>query len=243
MRIASGGYEHETNTFSTIPVTMEKVTRVKLSGQELIDRCTGVHCMMGGFIDECKVLNIELLPALRANIAPCGATEQAAFEEFRDEFVAQLWAMHGEEPLDAIALNIHGAAVAEGYPDLEAALLQALRERFGKEILIGMVLDLHGNITPDMVEMSDIIVGFKTYPHVDTYESARLLIRLLHEQITNKKHLSQAIVQLPWHIAPAFGVTLSGPAHDIMMYNQKLVENHSELRDITFFHGGNGKKK
>ena len=237
IRIAFGGYEHETNTFSTIAVTADTISQVKRTGEDLIARNRGVHCTAGGFIDECIERGIELLPAVRAEVGPCGITRQAAFEALRDEIVEKLWVLHRETPLDAIALNIHGAGVAEGYPDLETALLQALRQRFGKEMLIGMVLDLHGNITPEMLELSDTTVGFKTYPHVDTYESARLLIRLLHEQITSKRRLHQALVQLPWHIAPAYGVTLSGPAHDVMMYDQKLVEDNPELCDITFFHG------
>lgn len=106
-------------------------------------------------------------------------------------------------------------------------------QRFGPEIPIGMVLDLHGNITPEMMELSDITVGFQCYPHTDTYECGRLL----HEQHTTGKPLHQALVQLPWHIAPAFGVTLSGPAHDVMLYNQQLVKEDPTLRDITFFQG------
>ena len=87
------------------------------------------------------------------------------------------------------------------------------------------------------MELSNITVGFQCYPHTDTYECGRLLTRLLHEQHTTGKPLHQALVQLPWHIAPAFGVTLSGPAHDVMLYNQQLVKEDPALRDITFFQG------
>ena len=148
MRIIAGGLEHETNSFSNIAADVATVNRIMKVGEDYIRSCTGVRCMMGGFIDECRELGIQLLAASHVNITPCDATKQDAFEMYRDVFVEQCWAAHCEEPLDAIALNIHGAAIAEGYPDVEAELLRALRARFGREMPIGMVLDLHGNITP-----------------------------------------------------------------------------------------------
>ena len=237
MRIAFGGYEHETNNFSTIPVTGAVMDQIMHRGEDLVRRHTGIRTMVGGVLDECAALGIQAVPTIYGEAGPCAATEQGAFEAFLKELVDRLWAVHCEEPLDAIALTIHGAGVAEGYPDMEAAQLRAIRERFGPEIPIGMVLDLHGNLTPEMMELSNITVGFQCYPHTDTYECGRLLTRLLHEQHTTGKPLHQALVQLPWHIAPAFGVTLSGPAHDVMLYNQQLVKEDPALRDITFFQG------
>ena len=237
MRIAVGGYEHETNTFSTIPVTADMIHAETLFGQELIDRCRGVRIMNGGTIDACKELGIDLVPVSCAEITSCGPTQKAAFEEFRDRMTEKLWQAHCQKPIDAIALNIHGAGVAEGYPDLEAELLRAVRERFGEDILIGITLDLHANMTPEMLRLCNITVGFKTYPHTDTYESAYHIIRLLHEQLTSGKRFHQALIRLPWHIPPAFGVTLYGPAYDIMLFNQNLTEQEPALKDITFFHG------
>ena len=236
MRVAAGGYEHETNTFSNIPVTKELLERITLWGDNLYNRCKDVRNMMGGFIDEAEALGIELLPVCHADVQPCGAATREAFEYIRDAFVEGAWKLHQEQPLDAIALNIHGAAVAEGYPDVEAELLRALRARFGDEMPIGMVLDLHGNITPEMMAQSDVSVGYKCYPHVDTYDCGREVLRLLHEMHGGKKFY-QALVQLPMHVAPACGVTLSGPVHDIVEYMKDLVKSNPALRDVSFFHG------
>ena len=237
MRIIAGGLEHETNSFSNIHANEATIQRIKQVGEACIRKFTGVRCMLGGFIDECKELGIELSVANCVEIAPCGETTKTAFEAYRDEFVEQVWAEHCKAPLDAIALNIHGAGIAEGYPDLESELLRALRQRFGSEMPIGMALDLHGNITPEMIALSDMIVGFKEYPHTDTYDCGRTLIRLLHRHVVGKKPTHQALVQLPWHLAPAFGVTLSGPACDVKQYMERLVHEEPELLDATFFHG------
>ena len=237
MRIAFGGYEHETNNFSTIPVSAEDLDRLLRRGEDLVTAFTGVKSMVGGVLDECRALEIQVVPTVYGEAGPCAATEQRGFEAFLQELADRMWAAHCEAPLDAIALTIHGAGVAQGYPDIETAQLRVLRERFGPDMPIGMVLDLHGNVTPEMMELSDIAVGFQCYPHTDTYDSGRLLIRLLHEQHKSGKRLHQALVQLPWHLAPAFGETLSGPAHDVMAFNQQLVRERSDVRDVTFFHG------
>ena len=237
MRIAFGGYEHETNNFSSIAVTGEVMARIMRRGEDLITAFSGVQCMVGGVLEECAALGIQAVPTIYGEAGPCAATEQAAFEAFLQELADRMWAAHCEAPLDAIALTIHGAGVAQGYPDIECAQLRVLRERFGPDMPIGMVLDLHGNITPEMMELSDITVGFQCYPHTDTYACGRQLIRLLHEQYTSGKRLHQALVQLPWHLAPAFGETFSGPAHDVMTFNQQLVRERSDVRDVTFFHG------
>ncbi|MGH1571984.1 M81 family metallopeptidase [Methylobacterium sp. P31] len=52
---------------------------------------------------------------------------------------------------------------------------------------LGVALDLHANVTARMVEAADVIVGFKTYPHVDMVETgahvARLVGRMLDEGV------------------------------------------------------------
>ena len=237
MRIATGGFEHETNSFCTIPVTKETIRRTAVSGEAFFLRNRGVRNMDGGTIDACRDLGIDLVAVSRAELDSCGPTERAAYEEVRDRMVGELWTAHLEKPLDAIALNIHGAAVANGYPDVEADLLRAVRDRFGDSIPIGITLDLHANVTPEMIAQSDVAVGYKTYPHVDTYDSAYKVVELLYEQWKSGKRFHRALVPLPWHITPASGVTLSGAACEVMRYDQSLVETNPAVKDVSFFHG------
>jgi microcystin degradation protein MlrC len=44
---------------------------------------------------------------------------------------------------------------------------------------LAVALDLHGNVTPKMVTHADVIVSFKTYPHIDMYETGEHAGRLL----------------------------------------------------------------
>jgi hypothetical protein len=50
MRIAFGGYEHETNTLSNLPVTASHLERITLRGQALVNSGMGVRSTIGGVL-------------------------------------------------------------------------------------------------------------------------------------------------------------------------------------------------
>lgn len=237
MRIATGGFTHETNSYSTLPITQEMIDQYTDDAAGFLANYTGVHNTLGGIIDEANRLDIELVPTIFFHPCPSAPTERKAFEAYRDKLVSLLWAAHCEKPLDGIMLDMHGAGIAEGYDDLEGELLRAVRARFGAGVPISISLDLHGNISQEMYEYADIMSGFKCYPHVDGYETTTTAVRLLHQMILQGKPFAKAFVKLPWHIAPAYGSTLSGPARTVQQYLYELIASEPDLLDATFFHG------
>lgn len=237
MRIGTGAFFHETNSFSNIPVTKERLAIRWAEGEKIFRVYTGIKDYMGGFIDEALQQGAELVPSVFARDLPCGKTQKEAIEEVRDRIVGMLLKAHEESPLDAIALHLHGAAVAEGYPDVDGEIIRAVRQAFGPDMPIGVVLDLHGNITDAMMELSDLLIGIKTYPHVDEYTAARIMFARLCDMVRNKYKVYKKIIRLPWHIAPAEGLTTAGPAHDIQQLLYKLEEREENLIQASFFQG------
>lgn len=237
MRIAIGGFSHETNCFGPIPLTSEAFWRCIHGEKEFFSWNTGVRSAGGGFIDEAKVQSVELVIAPTGVYNPTAPVVQEAFEEYLEKMVDAMWQAHQAQPLDGILLEMHGAGVAEGYEDLEGETLRRVRLKFGDEMPVAIHLDLHGNISQDMLRMSDITVGYKCYPHVDIYETARDTLRLLCDMIRENTRYGKALVSLPWLLAPGFGVTLSGGGHDVQQFAKKLVEENEDLLDATFFHG------
>ena len=59
----------------------------------------------------------------------------------------------------------------------------------------------------------------------------------MHEQVVGGKNFCQALVKLPWLLAPSCGVTLSGPACDVKKFAEEQVNAVPGLRDASFFHG------
>lgn len=81
-----------------------------------------------------------------------------------------------------ICLDLHGAMVAEHLPDGEGELLARIR-KIHPDLPIACALDLHGNITAQMFEHSDIMVGFRTYPHVDMAETGYRAAKALDDML------------------------------------------------------------
>ncbi len=86
-------------------------------------------------------------------------------------------------PVDAVYLDLHGAMVTEDYEDAEGELLRRVRAAVGEPVPIVVSLDYHGNVTPQMVELSDGMVAYLTYPHIDRKQTgkraAEVMLRML----------------------------------------------------------------
>ena len=90
-------------------------------------------------------------------------------------------------PVDGGLFDLHGAMVAEGVEDGEGDLLEAIREVMGPDRPIFVTLDLHCNITPQMVANADVIIPCDNFPHTDLAERGReaadLIVRTLRGEI------------------------------------------------------------
>ena len=237
MRIAIGGFCHETNNFSNVTVNFDLLKACTREKADLIRAYTGSHTYVGGFIDEAAELGVELVPALQTSLKPSGPCDPEGFEYSRDRLVQLLAESYEAQPYDAIALFMHGGGSVPGYPDPEGNTLQAIRAKMGREIPIGMVLDLHGNITQDMMELSELLTGCKHYPHIDEYDQGRVMFRLLCDKVAKGYTIYKRAVRMPWLMVPGQGVTISGPAHDIQQLCFQREASDPDLLQAAFFQG------
>ena len=177
MRIFAAGLGTETNTFAPFPTS-----RASFEVCEYFP--PGTHPDAPSFMGaplwvarrRAKANNWHVVEGLCAMAEPAGITIRAAYEELRDEILAQLKAAM---PVDMVALGMHGAMVAEGYDDCEGDLLTRVRALVGPDVAVGAELDLHCHITDQMVESADVLIAYKEYPHTDVTARAEELIDLL----------------------------------------------------------------
>jgi microcystin degradation protein MlrC len=151
-------------------------------GEEILHYHRAVRNEIGGalgvFGPHAKV---QLVPAYSAFFITSGGTlGQAAWQRIAGEFLDSIRAA---PPVDGVYFCMHGAMASEQELDPEGFLLAETRKILGEQIPIVVSLDLHGILTDRMVEASDAIVAYHTYPHVDFFETgqraARLLLRLI----------------------------------------------------------------
>lgn len=129
---------------------------------------------------------VELVPAYSAFFITSGGTlARTEWETIASEFLESIQAA---PQVDGVYLCMHGAMASEDELDPEGWLLAETRRILGERIPIVVSLDLHGILTDRMLEHSDAIVAYHTYPHVDFFETgqraARLLLRIVSGDVT-----------------------------------------------------------
>lgn len=189
MRIVIARMHHETNTFSPVPTPLVSFGTGNgsgpLYGEAALAAARHERVAMGAFVklaEEWGGRNggVELATPLFAMAYPSAPVEASAYTHMCDAIVAEI-----EKGADAIMLDLHGAMVAENSDDGEGDLLERIR-KVAPNTPLTLALDLHGNVSRKIVENADIIVGFKTYPHIDMYETGEHAGRLLFDMIEGR---------------------------------------------------------
>ena len=199
-RIAIGGILHETHTFMEQLTTLEDFAAQSLyRGDDLLSSMRASRSGIGGMIDRAVDYGWQLLPTLYAAAMPAGVVTQEAYRELLSELTDRIEAT--TTPLDGVLLALHGAMVAEGELDAEADIVAQARAIVGDEIPIIVLLDMHGNISPRLVESADVLLAYDTNPHIDGYargvEAAEIMARLLRRDIRPTAAYARPALLLP----------------------------------------------
>jgi microcystin degradation protein MlrC len=196
LKIVVARLNHETNTFSPIPTPLEAFAP-QWGASAFLDQ-QGARTAMGGFLDVAAALGADIVTPLAAMASPSAAVAADAYTLMSDAIVRAV-----EDGCDAIMLDLHGAMVAENAEDGEGVLLERIR-KIAPRTPLCVALDLHGNVTGKMVANADIMVSFKTYPHIDMYETGAHAGRLLAEMLQG-----QCRPLLGWRQLPLLAATLA----------------------------------
>lgn len=226
MRLITGGIMHETHTFSTV-ITSEDDYGTRRGDEVLI--YAGTNHSAGGVIDECRARGIELVHTLQTKTVTSGPPNRATFERMLDELVRLIDAAL---PADGVILTLHGAMVADGYADAELEILRRVRAITGPELPIAVTLDFHANISVELADLANIIVGYDTYPHIDLAERAREGVGLLAEVVHGTFMPVMKIVRPPLMPVPQAQHTSTGPFRKILD-RAHAVEQSGAARSIT----------
>lgn len=171
IRVALLGITHETNTFSPVVTDRAKFEADgSLVGDEIIAQHASARTMLAGFLSAGEAADVEVVPLAWVWANPSGTVTAEAFESVSGE---QLALLEQGGPWDAVFMAQHGAGVSEEHPDLDAEYVRRVRAVVGASVPIGVALDLHSNVSQGLVDAATVVVGFKTNPHIDAYETAR----------------------------------------------------------------------
>ena len=208
MKILVARLNHETNTFSPIATPLKSFgDDGPLYGIEAYKASKNTRTGIAAFIDVLEQAGHEIVVAFVAMANPSGTVSAAAYTHLSDTIVA------AAQGCDAVALDLHGAMVAENSDDGEGDLLERVRAAL-PHAPIAVAFDLHGKMTDKIINNSDIVISFKTYPHVDMYETGAHAGRLLVEMINQQIKPTLAWRRLPLMLNTLCSRTDIGPMHE-----------------------------
>lgn len=176
--VLTAEFAHESNTFSIrktgIPAFVERSYHV---GEDAIRARGQANTPLAGFLDVAREHGWRVIHTISASAQPAGPVTRDAFDRLAGEIIAGARKHRGE--IDGILLGLHGAMVTEDSEDGEGELLERLRAVVGPTLPIAITLDPHANVTRRMCALAQIIVSYKTYPHVDMRERGKQAAEVL----------------------------------------------------------------
>lgn len=161
---------HETNTFAASPATLAAFVQgggciPLLRGGAIFENAQNVNLGIAGALKFAQEASWEVVPILGSAAIPSAPVTKEAYETIVSEIVTE---PKNCGPIDGIFIDLRGAMVAEHIDDGEGELLERVRAVGPSEPLS---VDFHGSITKRTFEHADVMVGFRTYPHIDIAET------------------------------------------------------------------------
>lgn len=231
-RIGIVAVYHETNTFSPLRTGLESFERRWYVGDQLADAFRGTSTVCGGFFDEAERVGAEAVPLLGVFATPSGPVDADALQRILDALARVLEAADG---LDAVLVELHGDLIVDGARDTEEEIVGLIRSRLpGRPI--AAVLDLHANFTRSRLREVEVLLGYRTNPHVDTYERGRAAASALFAILDGSPAPYRAHRGLPIVAPPAAQSTEDAPMRELMAMADALQASEA-LHDVSVFAG------
>jgi microcystin degradation protein MlrC len=230
MRVFTATLGTETNSFSPIPTSLESFRKTMLwepgAHPDFPTEATGP-------LWACRQRRgshgWDVVEGTCAFAMPGAPVAGEAYRMLRDRMLGEL---AQSLPVDLVALGLHGAMMADGTPDCEGDLLQAVRQLVGPDVAVGALLDLHAHLSPAMIEAADVLVAFKEYPHTDYLARAEELLDLLAR--TARGEIRPTMAMAAPRLIAGFR-TIDGPGR--VMVDALVDAERQGLLSASWIHG------
>lgn len=231
MRIAIGQLWQETNTLNPRPTTRADFDQFGVCrGEDLVAQMAEVN-ELGGFIQSLRQWPVPptIAGLVRLPAWPGGTATAETFTWVRDEFLQALEAVW---PVDGILLALHGAMVADQHPDVEGEILDAIRQRIGPQVPLVATIDLHANVTEQMVRAADVLVPYHCLPHIDIFETGAHAADVLRRILFDGAEPCMAFAKIP-AVVPAERSSTEAASGVAVDFKQKLLQLENEPRVLA----------
>lgn len=234
MRIAIAGFQHETNTFAPSKATFADFERgggwpAMQRGGQLFETMVARNLPIAGFIDHLRKSAHTLVPTVWAATEPSAHVTRDAFERIAAMIVSGI---RDAQP-DAVYLDLHGAMVCEHLDDGEGELLARVRAVVAAKTPVVASLDLHANVTQRMLDAADVLIAYRTYPHIDMAETGARTAHHLLQRFAGMPRPSVAAERVPFLIGLPAQSTMLEPARSIYAALAAMEDGHAPSLSFT----------
>jgi microcystin degradation protein MlrC len=231
-RIAVGGFLHETNTFAPTKANYDAFAHWMARGADVLKVMRNINAGLAGFVEAAEASGWELVPTIACAATPSAHVTEDAFERIVKIMIDGIAAAG---TIDGVYLDLHGAMVTEHLDDGEGEILSRVRKLIGKDPLLVASLDLHANVTPEMVQHADALIAYRTYPHVDMADTGRACAKHMALMLDGGGRFAKAFRQLPFLIPISWQCTTDQPMQRVY---QRLAALQSDAVPTLSFSPG-----
>jgi microcystin degradation protein MlrC len=224
-RIAILGFSLETNRFSPVCGEREFRDRGLFYGEDIsTDARRPAPVINGGICGFYNVMDAngpwEPVPIVFASAHPNGPADQKFFDHLLDTMRKGL---EKAGKIDGVYCCEHGAGLSSENDDPDGEVFALARRIVGPSVPVIATLDLHANVSDRMVESTDILISYRTNPHVDAYERGQEAARCMLEMFRGVKPKA-ASIRIPL-VAPSVTLlTAEGhPYGDLIRLGQTKI--------------------
>lgn len=237
-RIAIAGFQHETNSFSEhradyAHFCLHRDRPPLVRGGEVVAALRGGTYGLSGFLDAAAA-DWDLLPLVWASGGAGGPVTDDAFERIVGELMDRLAAAR---PVDGVYLDLHGAMVTESLQDAEGELLRRARTVVGPDVPIVASLDYHANVSEAMVQLTDGLVVFRTYPHVDRPATGARAAGILGRLLREGRPAGRALRKTPFLVPIDCQCTLVEPSLSVVAWQPPADPAHPPVVNASYAAG------
>jgi microcystin degradation protein MlrC len=239
-RVAIIGVWLESNRQAPVALEADFTSYYCLEGEAILEATRAASpIVMGEAAAFVKTMDAtgpwQPVPVLLAGCHPHGPVDGALWRRFLATMRAGLTAAGS---LDAVYVANHGAMLATDDEDPDGTMIAMAREIVGPAVPIVVTLDLHANISERMVAASDLIVGYRTNPHVDMIERGEEAALALRMILAGLAAPQAAFIRLPLAAAPVALLTADGPYGDLIDYGtRRRAELAGDILNVSIFGG------
>ncbi|WP_086465415.1 M81 family metallopeptidase [Oceanibaculum nanhaiense] len=220
MRLVLGMMKHETNTFSPLRTDWARFQAWgAFTGEEARKNFEKTAMPLGAYMKLARERGADFTIPMAAEAMPSGPVERDAYERMAGAICEAV-----AKGCDGVLLDLHGAMVTVDHEDGEGELLARIR-KIAPDVPIAVTLDLHTNLTQRMVDNCTALIGYKTYPHVDMYEVAEQVGRIVLDSMAGKCRPVMA-----WRSLPLLSQTLRQGTDDEPMKSLIAMTRAAEAK-------------